>query len=381
MSIKVNIPKIESISDDKDTLNFTVKNCNVSVINALRRTLLADIDMVVINTDNANINISHNTSLLNNEILKQRLGCIPVHIKKTDSTKNLYSNLANVSLVVDVENTTDEVIYITTDDFKIQETSSGKFLNKESMKKIFPVNNQTGDPIIFARLKPKVSSSIPGEKLKINTSFGISTARVDGRYNAVCTCAYGNVIDSEKQTEALNVFLDELRENDPSISESKLRFEEENWLLLKGKQHYLDDAFNFKVESVGVHDNRELVIMACDKLIDNSKKIMSLSTEHSIEIIPNPIANNFSYDIILKNEDYTMGKLIEYVFYEGYFKNNDIFSFVGFIKKHPHDDYSIIRIIFKDKDKANNDNIYKILSSSMEAIVQIFEDLKSNFNS
>ena len=64
-SVKVNIPKIDSISDDKETLSFTVKNCNVSVINALRRTLLADIDMVVIDT-NKEINIYKNTSLLNN---------------------------------------------------------------------------------------------------------------------------------------------------------------------------------------------------------------------------------------------------------------------------------------------------------------------------
>lgn len=377
-SVKVNIPKIDSISDDKETLSFTVKNCNVSVINALRRTLLADIDMVVIDT-NKEIQISENTSLLNNEILKQRLGCIPVHIKKTGATKKLFLNLKNVSLIIDVENTSDQIMYVTTNDFKIQENSSGKFINKEAMKKIFPVNSMTKDPIIFGRLKPKISSTIPGEKLKIKTGFNVSSAREDGRYNAVCTCAYGNLVDKEKQQAALNIFLESLKSNDPTISESTLKYEEDNWLLLKGKQHIINDAFRFKVESVGVHENRELVVLACDKLIENSKRILSLSNEHSIEILPNQIANNFSYDIILQNEDYTMGKLIEYVFYENYFEKNDIFSYVGFIKKHPHDDYSIIRIIFNDKEKANNDNIYKILSSSLEAIIQIYKDLRSNF--
>ena len=187
------------------------------------------------------------------------------------------------------------------------------------------------------------------------------------------------MVDKEKQQAALNIFLESLKSNDSTISESTLKYEEDNWLLLKGKQHIINDAFRFKVESVGVHENRELVVLACDKLIENSKRILSLSNEHSIEISPNQIANNFSYDIILQNEDYTMGKLIEYVFYENYFEKNDIFSYVGFIKKHPHDDYSIIRIIFNDKEKANNDNIYKILSSSLEAIIQIYKDLRSNF--
>ena len=39
--------------------------------------------------------------------------------------------------------------------------------------------------------------------------------------------------------------------------------------------------------------------------------------------------------------------MLEYMLHDRYFEKNNIFSYVGFIKKHPHDDYSIIRIVFK----------------------------------
>jgi DNA-directed RNA polymerase subunit L len=53
------------------------------------------------------------------------------------------------------------------------------------------------------------------------------------------------------------------------------------------------------------------------------------------------------YDIKLENEDYTIGKLLEYILYEKYFEGTKIASFVGFKKFHPHDVESTIRIAFK----------------------------------
>ncbi|MBT7789737.1 MAG: hypothetical protein HN757_12745, partial [Calditrichaeota bacterium] len=65
----------------------------LTVGNALRRVLLSDILCVVFDTDNDNINISKNTTRFHNEILKQRLGCIPVHIKDTEGIENLVIEL------------------------------------------------------------------------------------------------------------------------------------------------------------------------------------------------------------------------------------------------------------------------------------------------
>ena len=81
--------------------------------------------------------------------------------------------------------------------------------------------------------------------------------------------------------------------------------------------------------------------MLIEKLNNVNNKItsnISLITQSNVTI-------PYCYDILLENEDYTIGKIIEYVFYEYYYKNN-ICSFVGFIKQHPHIDESIIRLLF-----------------------------------
>ena len=58
------------------------------------------------------------------------------------------------------------------------------------------------------------------------------------------------------------------------------------------------------------------------------------------------------YDIILENEDYTVGKVLEYLLYDQYFVKDKILSFCGFKKFHPHNTDSIIRIAYiKTADK------------------------------
>ena len=54
------------------------------------------------------------------------------------------------------------------------------------------------------------------------------------------------------------------------------------------------------------------------------------------------------YDILLKNYDYTIGKVLEYYMYALHYEGDAMLSFCGFHKEHPHDDYSILRIAFKN---------------------------------
>ena len=55
-----------------------------------------------------------NTTRFNNEFLKQRLSCIPIHI--TDKDFPYKDHIVEV----DVENGSDKVIYVTTADFRIK---------------------------------------------------------------------------------------------------------------------------------------------------------------------------------------------------------------------------------------------------------------------
>ena len=52
---KIVQPKVDIVGKQKNLYRFTISNCNVSVANAIRRTILTDIDTVVIDPNNINI--------------------------------------------------------------------------------------------------------------------------------------------------------------------------------------------------------------------------------------------------------------------------------------------------------------------------------------
>ena len=85
------------------------------------------------------------------------------------------------------------------------------------------------------------------------------------------------------------------------------------------------------------------------------------------------------YDITLLNEDYTIGKLIEFILHEDYYKNGPELKYVGFIKKHPHEKNSIIRIAFNNSDDSSISNIVTILNYSIEQCKNIIENINESF--
>ena len=187
-------PQVETIIENNDTLTFTLSGVNVSLANAIRRTILSDIPIVVFRTSPIESNkakITANTSRLNNEILKQRLSCIPIHIS------DLQMPLQNYIAELNKENLTDTLMYVTTEDFRIKNVQTGEYLSEKNTREIFPPCEQTGYYIDIARLRPKISDEIPGEKLQLTCEFSIGNAKLDSMFNVASTCSYGYTVDAE----------------------------------------------------------------------------------------------------------------------------------------------------------------------------------------
>jgi len=341
-------PRIENVSEDNDTLTFTLSGVNVSLANAIRRTILSDINLVVFRTTpyEANkANIMANTTRLNNEILKQRLSCIPIHI--TD----LEMPLHNYIMEVNVENMTDTIMFVTTEDFKIKNVTTNEYLSEKDTRAIFPPNDLTGYFIDFARLRPKISDEIPGEKLHLTCEFSIGNAKEDSMFNIVSSSAYGYTLDKEN----IEVELGKKQQfwKDKGMSKSEIEFESKNWRLLDGLRVVKKDSFDFVIETIGIFTNHEIVKKACAILIQKLEKMVTIIETDDLKITPSDNTLKNSYDVLLENEDYTIGKMLEYILYTKFFENLATLSYCGFKKTHPHDSDSIIRLAYKDpSDKA-----------------------------
>jgi len=342
-------PRIEKLNQDDDfnTLTLTLSGVNVSLANAIRRTIISDIPTVIFKTMPYELNKSKfiaNTSRLNNEILKQRLGCVPIHIA------DLEIPFDNYLLEVNEENLTDTMMRVTTEHFKIKNLATGDYLTPADTKKIFPPfvpPSSRGEYYIdFVHLRPKISEEIPGEKIHFTCEFSIGTAKEDAMYNVIGTCAYGYTQDPVKIEQELAKRVQGWK--DAGLSSADIEFEAANWRLLDGLRVTLPNSFDFTVQSLGVFTNQQLIKFACRIL---NKKLEALDTSidtDDLQIIPSQSTMNNSYDVLLVNEDYTLGKVLEYMLYSKFYEGSKILTFCGFKKMHPHDTDSIVRIAYHD---------------------------------
>jgi DNA-directed RNA polymerase subunit L len=355
------IPSIKKKTEENNTLTFTLSNINTSLANAVRRTIISDIPLVVFKTfphsENL-VDIHKNTTRLNNEILKQRLGCIPIHIDDRDFPIQDYIVEMNVT------NTTDSILYITTKDFKLKNIKSGKYATEKTRKKIFPPNPITKDYIIFARLKPKISSDLPGEELSLTAKLSWATAKESGMFNTVSTCSYRMTPDTIVQDQQWSEI---------SKGEKKPKDAKKNWLLLDGKRCCKKDSFDFIVESVGIYTNNEIVSKACSIIINK----LTFISEQSVQIAKSPVTIPNCFDIKLENEDYTIGKIIEYVLYTDYFEHDKVLSFIGFKKDHPHDLHSIIRIA--TIEPGNVTTVHGYFVDSCKKLIKLYQKIQLFF--
>lgn len=360
------------IESNEDELKFTLSDLNVSIANSLRRTIISNIPCVVFKTspyEENQCDIKINTTRFNNEIVKQRLSCIPIHI--TD----LNTSLENYLLVINKKNESDTIQNITTEDFKILNTTTDKFIEESEIRKIFPPNSYTKRFIDFVRLKPKTSNDLEGEELSLTCKFTIASAKEDGMFNVASTISFGNTKDNEKNKKLWSEKEVELLKK--GITPEEISFEKQNWNLLEAQRIFKPNSFDFIIESVGVFKNVELVKLACNNLIERLLDIKKQIETNKLIVKPSEVIMENSFDIILENEDYTIGKILEYYLYSTNFENNKTLSYCGFIKKHPFDTYSIIRIAFKEKTEKTG--AYQYLLTAIQDSVLIIEQINSKF--
>jgi DNA-directed RNA polymerase subunit L len=365
-------PRIEIIEREDDSIGFTLRGVNVSIANALRRTILSNIPMVVFRTtpnDQNKCTIHSNTSRLNNEIIKQRLSCIPIHIKNVEDFP-----IKNYVMEVNVENNTDNILFVTTEDFIIKDLVTGEVLPVDKVREVFPADDTTGYFIDFVRLRPRISDEIPGEKLHLTCEFDIGSASEDGMFNAVSTCSYGFTTDSALQEAELAKKLQFWK--DEGKNESQINFEAENWKLLEGKRICKKDSFDFVLQSVGVYTNEELLNAACKIIIQSLEDVDTTIEKDELEIKNSENTLENSFDVILENDDYTIGKILEYAMHVKFYETN-VLTFCGFKKLHPHDTYCIIRVAYTEP--VEKSTIKGNLKECVADLIEVYTKMKKDF--
>ena len=359
-------PTIEKDYEDNGELHFILKDIHVSVANALRRTIMMEIPVVVIPTETVDVNqctVFTNTTRFHNEIVKQRLSTIPIMTQDLEAFPEKYK------LIVKVKNETDhELRWVTTDDFILQDKQNEQPIDEMEVRKYFPHDEKTDRPIDFLRLRPAIGPTIPGEEIHLTAEFAVSNAKQNGMYNVASKCVYFNVIDAEARDNLWS--LHEQKYKDEGLPEEEIKFEKKNFNCLDAQRCYKTNEngepneFEFVIKTIGQYSNYQLVYLATTIL---AKKLASFAQQVGSQVVPIHESKNSrdlgytsvtvssmecSYDIILEEEDYTLGLLLEHFLFALHYQEEENLTYVGFKKYHPHDDYSVIRMAFKNDNSA-----------------------------
>lgn len=336
-------PSISNILDG-DILSFTMSNTNTSIANAIRRTIIRDIPTVGVKTELYEQNQCHieiNTTRFHNEIVKHRLSCIPIH----RNFNELDDLPGNYTLELDVKNDTDHVLYVTTADFKIRSKTTENLLTATQTREIFPPCETTNAYIDFLRLQPQLTDTIPGEHIKLTADFSVVSPRDSSTFAVVSKCTYKATPDENAARAAWEAHEKELRA--AKMVDSEIAFHRKNYMILDAQRHFVADSFDFEIKSIGVYQNKAIVKKACEILCARFKERVEELDSGLIQVTPSNTTMD-GWDIVLQNEDYTVGKVLEYMLYQRYFMGaGAVLQFCGFKKQHPHDTHSIIRLSYQ----------------------------------
>jgi DNA-directed RNA polymerase subunit L len=370
-------PQIISSGENEDGVyTFEILNVDVSVVNSLRRTLMTHIKMLVFRgfPHMENQLIFHkNKSKFNNEYLKQRIECIPIH--ENDETK-FTQIVDNYAIRLKVVNNDNYMRICTTNDFEIINKATEKPISnsKVLVERLFPQNKITKGYVPICALMPKISDT--DEPEEIDATFYFSIGEVydikknyrNECWNAVSKCTYFNKEDDRRVQAELA---------------KKPEHEKRDFELLDAQRLFIPNHYVFKLQTVGVYSHPVLISKACIYLIEKFRDIMyylsnktaiDIEEDYSFEKQPFTIYKNTKistmYEMQINHDDYTIGKLIENHLHKMFGK--DIY-YITFKKEHPHS--SLCKIDFTYRNEVSEEIVIQNIKDVCEVIISIYEKI------
>jgi len=383
-----------------NSLTFDIDNIDKSLVNAIRRIAISEIPTIAFKTEPITENDIHiivNKSSLHNEFLSHRIGMTPIHIHENDI--DTYEYNSNYTFILDINNNTDEIIEVTTEDFKIKKLN-GLYLSKTEVKKIFPPDRITGDYMIITRLKPDITGNKQGERIHIEAKAIKETGLKNARWSPVETCSYNFKRDKREGMEQYKIEIAKINDIKKTNNMPILSKKEEEEILRQYEIHNFDryymkdnfgepNSFEFRLISINLSPIY-IIHKAMTILIERLHFIKNeLENEESkiIEIVDCDNKNiRKCVDIIIKNESHTLGNLLQSyinIYSNNYNSTMVQVDMVGYKCPHPLEKKLILRI--KPTLNGENDEDYRNISKNIvlktcDNLISLIYELITDWN-
>lgn len=316
---------------------FDIENLDISIINSIRRVILADIPVLgFLGEGKPSIEIIKNTGPLHNEIMYHRIGVIPLHFTEQEIETFVENEYV---FHCTAKNTGVAIMNVTTKD--ITGTRNQKPLTEKELARIFPPNPITKDHVLITRLRQ-------GEELTFNATIVKLTAKDHASFSPVSMCAFFYNTDHSKLTNILD------KERDYQ------------------KNEYGDPVdVHFMMETETSLSPKYIFMKAIEILIE---KVINIPK--AVKITKNDKMNN-TYDLTIANEDDTLGNLFQSLIYSEFIRNKTDtkynMTYIGYYAPHPLEKKIVIRITFEKEYQDEElivivNNLSKIVENKLHAV-------------
>lgn len=353
--------------------NFEIANVDLSIVNSIRRVILADIPNVAFAFDpydeaKNDVVFLDNSSALHNEFMGHRVSLIPINL-----TLQEIKNWGNTdfNFEVKVKNVGTEKVMVTSHDISVLQNGTSV---KASMRdRLFPANEITGEHILITKLKPNPFNAKEGEALHCQMTARLGSAKEHARWSHVSLCTYINLVDEKAADRAYNEMIKTI---DPSLTEEEKnrainRFNciDRNRIFYKN-EYDEPNRFKFMLETVNsMMLPHELVTEALSILIN---KMISVPSEEKSEIhVLN--ADDHLYMIKIRDEGHTIGNLIQSLVYNLYIRDKPTIQYVGYYQPHPLENDVVIKL--RHNEISTTEGVRRFVQEASDKIVTMLEEI------
>jgi DNA-directed RNA polymerase subunit L len=374
-------------------LSFEILDTDVCVVNSIRRVLLTEVKSLVFrgfpHKENC-IKILKNNTKFNNEYIKHRMQCIPIYNNNPTTFENF---VQKYQLKLNVVNNTNNLVYVTSADFVVYDKSTDRpIANQEKqVRRLFPQNPLTGDFIPICCLKPRITDADDAEEINMVIDFSIGKSKEDACWNMVSKCCYENKKDDARFQRIMKKDEAVVREHfksqvdyDTYMRTEMTPEEKRDFEIIESQRVFIPNHYIMYVESIGVYENQYLVSFACEYILGRLEEFNGFLSSAQIKntcykpddycLYKDKSTVKPVYVLYVKDDDYTIGKIIEKYLYYMY---REVMYYVSFKKEHPHDTFSLIS--FSYKEEVSEQEIIANIKTVSDELIGIYTTINSKF--
>jgi DNA-directed RNA polymerase subunit L len=323
-------------------------------------------------------------------MIAHRIGMIPILADVTTFEPGLYE------FVIDKENNTKTMMDVCASDIQVFKKNPDAPLEapvRIPTEEFFPPDPITGDTCLITRLRPQWNPSSPNERIVLKARASISTGEENIRWSPVSQCSYEYTRD-ENPDNIEETFVNWLKNNKKITDVATLPAERKEELkrefnTMEIQRCYLKNDkgepndFTFFVESIGTQPIAQIVhagIVSCISKV-NTYATVDSALPSNVTLLPGD-ARFPCYDVYFKNENHTLGNLLETFIIENHVDGSaePRITYAGYKVPHPLRPEMFVRIgILSDDPEVRIQTTRLVIANACRDLKEYFHKLERSW--